>query len=43
MRFSSIALIAVLFLPTPSFAAPTEAEVAAARLAYIDGNYDSAL
>ncbi len=43
MRLISIALIAALCAPLPALAAPTDAEVAAARLAYIDGDFDSAL
>ncbi|MGH1576346.1 tetratricopeptide repeat protein [Planktotalea sp.] len=43
MRFVSIALLAALSLPLPSFAGPTDAELAAARLEYIDGDYEAAL
>ncbi|MGB7316339.1 MAG: tetratricopeptide repeat protein [Planktotalea sp.] len=43
MRISSIILIAAILFAPPVLAAPTEAEVAAARLAYIDGDYDAAL
>jgi TPR repeat protein len=43
MRLISIALIAALSAPLPSFAAPTEEDVATARLAYIRGDYGGAL
>lgn len=43
MRLISIALIAALCAPSPTFAAPTDKQVAAARLAYIEGDYDGAL
>lgn len=40
MRLLSLALIAALSAPLPVLAAPTQGEIAAARLAYIDGDYD---
>lgn len=43
MRFFTIALITALTLALPLTAAPSEQELAAARLAYIDGDYDAAL
>lgn len=43
MRLISIALIAALSTPLAVFAAPSEEEVAAARQAYINGDYDAAL
>ncbi|MEP5154177.1 tetratricopeptide repeat protein [Planktotalea sp.] len=43
MRFTSFALIAALAVPLPAFAAPTQAEVDQARLAYINGEYETSL
>lgn len=43
MRLISIALLAALTLPLPALAAPTQAQVDAARLAYIEGDYENAL
>lgn len=43
MRLLSLALVAALSAPLPAHAAPTQDEVVAARLAYIDGDYDGAL
>ena len=43
MRLLSLALIAALSTPLPVLAAPTQGEIAAARLAYIDGDLTGAL
>ncbi len=43
MRLISIALLVALSAPMSAVAAPSEDEIAAARLAYIDGDYDAAL
>ena len=43
MRAISFAFLIALASPLPAFAAPTQAEIAAARLAYIDGDYEAAL
>ncbi len=43
MRLVSLALIAALATPLPAFSAPTQAEIVAARLAYIDGDFENAL
>ena len=42
MRLISFALLTAL-AATVAYAAPTQEDVAAARLAYIDGDYDAAL
>ena len=43
MRLASIALICALAAPLATFAAPSDDEISAARLAYIDGNFNAAL
>jgi len=43
MRLSPIAALFVFLTTLPAFAAPSEEEVAAARIAYINGDYDAAL
>lgn len=43
MRLMSFAVIAAVAIALPVFGAPTDQEVTAARLAYIDGDFDQAL
>ncbi|WP_176219119.1 tetratricopeptide repeat protein [Planktotalea arctica] len=43
MRLISIALLTALAAPLPTFAAPSPEQIAAARLAYIEGDYRAAL